>query len=85
MHIDTLKTYCDVVPLRSFSRGAETNNLLQAAASLTVQRLKKQIVNHAAPDSFGRNVWFGKTASASAVLSFSGFRRTVTVASGCHN
>jgi DNA-binding transcriptional LysR family regulator len=43
MQIDTLKIYCDVVRLRSFSRGAEANNVLQAAASLTVQRLEKHL------------------------------------------
>lgn len=43
MQIDTLKVYCDVVRLHSFSRGAEANNVLQAAASLTVQRLEKHL------------------------------------------
>jgi DNA-binding transcriptional LysR family regulator len=43
MQIDTLKIYCDVVRLHSFSRGAEANNVLQAAASLTVQRLEKHL------------------------------------------
>lgn len=43
MHIDTLKVYCDVVRLRSFSRGAEANAVLQATASLTVQRLEKHL------------------------------------------
>ena len=43
MQIDTLKVYCDVVRLRSFSRGAEANNVLQATASLTVQRLEKHL------------------------------------------
>jgi DNA-binding transcriptional LysR family regulator len=43
MQIDTLKIYCDVVRLRSFSRGAEANGVLQAAASLTVQRLEKHL------------------------------------------
>ena len=43
MHIDTLKVYCDVVRLRSFSRGAEANGVLQATASLTVQRLEKHL------------------------------------------
>ncbi len=43
MHIDTLKVYCDVVRLRSFSRGAEANGILQATASLTVQRLEKHL------------------------------------------
>ena len=43
MHIDALKIYCDVVRLHSFSRGAEANNVLQATASLTVQRLEKHL------------------------------------------
>jgi DNA-binding transcriptional LysR family regulator len=43
MQIDTLKTYCDVVRLRSFSRAAEANGVLQATASLTVQRLEKHL------------------------------------------
>jgi len=43
MQIDTLKVFCDVVRLRSFSRGAEANHVLQATASLTVQRLEKHL------------------------------------------
>lgn len=43
MHIDALKVYCDVVRLRSFSRGAEANGILQATASLTIQRLEKHL------------------------------------------
>jgi DNA-binding transcriptional LysR family regulator len=43
MHIDTLKIYCDVVRLRSFSRGAEANGVQQVAATLTVQRLEKRL------------------------------------------
>jgi len=43
MQIDALKIYCDVVRLRSFSRGAEANNVLQATASLTIQRLEKHL------------------------------------------
>jgi DNA-binding transcriptional LysR family regulator len=43
MQIDTLKIFCDVIRLRSFSRGAEANNVLQATASLTVQRLEKHL------------------------------------------
>ena len=43
MQINTLKIYCDVVRLRSFSRGAEANNVLQATVSLTVQRLEKHL------------------------------------------
>jgi DNA-binding transcriptional LysR family regulator len=43
MQIETLKIYCDVARLRSFSRGAEANRVLQATASLTVQRLEKHL------------------------------------------
>ncbi len=43
MQIDALKIYCDVVRLHSFSRGAEANNVLQATASLTIQRLEKHL------------------------------------------
>lgn len=43
MQIDALKIYCDVARLRSFSRGAEANKMLQATASLTVQRLEKHL------------------------------------------
>ena len=43
MQLDTLKIYCDVVRLHSFSRGAEANDVLQATASLTVQRLEKHL------------------------------------------
>jgi DNA-binding transcriptional LysR family regulator len=43
MQIDTLKIYCDVVRLHSFSRGAEANGVLQATTSLTVQRLEKHL------------------------------------------
>jgi DNA-binding transcriptional LysR family regulator len=43
MQIDALKIYCDVVRFRSFSRGAEANDVLQATASQTVQRLEEQL------------------------------------------
>ena len=43
MQIDALKIYCGVVRLHSFSRGAEANHVLQATASLTVQRLEKHL------------------------------------------
>ncbi|MCU0785710.1 MAG: LysR family transcriptional regulator [Verrucomicrobia bacterium] len=43
MQIETLKVFCDVVRLHSFSRGAEANDVLQATASLTVQRLEKYL------------------------------------------
>ena len=43
MQIDALKIFCDIVRLRSFSRGAEANHVLQATGSLTVQRLEKHL------------------------------------------
>jgi DNA-binding transcriptional LysR family regulator len=43
MQIDTLKVYCDVVRLHSFSRAAEANGVLQATVSLTIQRLEKHL------------------------------------------
>jgi DNA-binding transcriptional LysR family regulator len=43
MQLDALKVFCDVVRLRSFSRGAEANQVLQATASLTIQRLEKYL------------------------------------------
>ena len=43
MQIETLKVFCDIVRLRSFSRGAQANQVLQATASLTVQRLERHL------------------------------------------
>jgi len=43
MRINTLKIFCDVMRLRSFSRGAEANGMQQVAASLTVQRLERRL------------------------------------------
>jgi DNA-binding transcriptional LysR family regulator len=43
VQIDALKIFCDVVRLHSFSRGAEANQVLQATASLSVQRLEKYL------------------------------------------
>lgn len=43
MQIETLRVFCDVVRLRSFSRAAEANKVLQATASLTIQRLEKHL------------------------------------------
>jgi DNA-binding transcriptional LysR family regulator len=43
MQIETLQLFCDVVRLRSFSEGARANGLLQASASLAVQRLEKHL------------------------------------------
>ena len=43
MHLETLRLYCDVVRLRSFSRGAEQNFVSQSAASQAVQQLEAQL------------------------------------------
>ena len=43
MHLETLRVYCDVVRLRSFSKGAEQNFVSQSAASQAVQQLESQI------------------------------------------
>jgi DNA-binding transcriptional LysR family regulator len=40
VHLETLRLYCDVVRLRSFSRGAEQNAVSQSAASQAVQQLE---------------------------------------------
>ena len=40
VHLETLRLYCDVVRLRSFSRGAELNRVSQSAASQAVQLLE---------------------------------------------
>ena len=43
MHLETLRLYCDVVRLRSFSRGAELNHVSQSAASQAVQQLEREV------------------------------------------
>jgi DNA-binding transcriptional LysR family regulator len=43
MHLETLRLYCDVVRLRSFSRGAEVNYVSQSAASQAVQQLEREL------------------------------------------
>lgn len=43
MHLETLRLYCDIVRLRSFSRGAEQNFVSQSAASQAVQQLELEI------------------------------------------
>jgi DNA-binding transcriptional LysR family regulator len=43
VHLETLRLYCDVVRLRSFSRGAEQNFVSQSAASQAVQQLEAQL------------------------------------------
>ena len=43
MQLETLRLYCDVVRLRSFSKGAEQNFVSQSAASQAVQQLESHI------------------------------------------
>ena len=43
MHLETLRLYCDIVRLRSFSRGAEQNYVSQSAASQSVQQLESEL------------------------------------------
>ena len=43
MHLETLRLYCDVVRLRSFSRGAELNFVSQSAASQAVQQIEREL------------------------------------------
>ncbi len=43
MHLETLRLYCDVVRLRSFSRGAELNYVSQSAASQAVQQIETDL------------------------------------------
>src|SRR3990172_560770 len=43
MHLETLRLYCDVIRLRSFSRGAEQNFVSQSAASQAVQQLEAEL------------------------------------------
>ena len=43
MNLDALKLYCDVVRLRSFSRGAVANGVSQSAASQSIQQLEGEL------------------------------------------
>jgi DNA-binding transcriptional LysR family regulator len=43
VHLETLRLYCDVVRLRSFSRGAEQGFVSQSAASQAVQQLESAL------------------------------------------
>jgi DNA-binding transcriptional LysR family regulator len=43
VHLETLHLYCDVVRLRSFSRGAELHHVSQSAASQAVQLLEEDL------------------------------------------
>lgn len=43
MNLEALKLYCDVVRLRSFSRGAAANAVSQSAASQAIQQLEAEL------------------------------------------
>ena len=43
MQIESLKIYCDVVRLHSFSRGAEANDVLQSSVSQTIQNIEENL------------------------------------------
>ncbi|HKC08157.1 MAG TPA: LysR family transcriptional regulator, partial [Methylomirabilota bacterium] len=43
VNLETLKLYCDVVRLRSFSRGAASNAVSQSAASQAIQQLEAEL------------------------------------------
>lgn len=43
MQVETLRLYCDIVRLRSFSRGAEQSFVSQSAASQAVQQLERDV------------------------------------------
>lgn len=43
MHLDTLRLFCEVVRLRSFSRGATANGVTQSAASQSIQQLEAEL------------------------------------------
>jgi DNA-binding transcriptional LysR family regulator len=41
VNLDTLKLYCDIVRLQSFSKGAKANQVTQSAASQAIQQLEE--------------------------------------------
>jgi len=43
VQVETLRLYCDIVRLRSFSRGAEQSFVSQSAASQAVQQLERDV------------------------------------------
>src|SRR5437899_11456076 len=43
VHLETLRLYCDVVRLKSFSRGAAQNFVSQSAASQAMQQLEAEV------------------------------------------
>ena len=46
MNVETLQLYCDIVRLRSFSKGASANELSQSAASQAIQQLEADLDVH---------------------------------------
>ena len=43
MNIRSLKIFCDIVDLRSFSRAADANGMSQSSASQAVQQLEERL------------------------------------------
>jgi DNA-binding transcriptional LysR family regulator len=43
MNLETLRLYCDIIRLRSFSRGASANGVSQSAASQAIQQLERDL------------------------------------------
>ncbi len=43
MNLETLKLYCDIVRLRSFSQGATANKISQSAATQAIQQLESEL------------------------------------------
>jgi len=43
VNLETLRLYCDIVRLRSFSRGARANQITQSAASQAIQQLEHDL------------------------------------------
>jgi len=43
VHLDTIKLFCDVVRLRSISRGAAANGVTQSGASQAIQQLEAEL------------------------------------------
>lgn len=43
MNLETLKLYCDIVRLHSFSQGAAANQISQSAASQAIQQLESEL------------------------------------------
>jgi DNA-binding transcriptional LysR family regulator len=43
MHLATLKLFCDIIRLRSFSKGAKAHQVTQSAASQAIQQLEEEL------------------------------------------